>query len=32
VWSADLFLMLWKDAQPDIAMLKEAKSEHAKLQ
>jgi len=32
MWSADQFLTLWKDAQPDIAILKEAKSEHAKLQ
>jgi hypothetical protein len=26
------FLTLWKDADPDIPILKEAKSEHAKLQ
>jgi hypothetical protein len=25
------FLTLWKDADPDIAILKEAKAEHAKL-
>ena len=26
------FLMLWKDADPDIRMLKQAKAEYAKLQ
>jgi len=26
------FLMLWKDADPDIPILREAKSEYAKLQ
>ncbi len=26
------FLTLWKDADPDIAILKEAKAEYAKLQ
>ena len=26
------FLTLWKDADPDIPLLKEAKAEHAKLQ
>jgi eukaryotic-like serine/threonine-protein kinase len=26
------FLTLWKDADPDIPVLKEAKAEHAKLQ
>jgi eukaryotic-like serine/threonine-protein kinase len=26
------FLMLWKDADPDIPILKEAKAEYAKLQ
>jgi hypothetical protein len=26
------FLTLWKDADPDIPMLKEAKAEYAKLQ
>ena len=26
------FLMLWKDADPDIPILKQAKSEYAKLQ
>jgi hypothetical protein len=26
------FLTLWKDADPDIPILKEAKAEHAKLQ
>ena len=28
----DRFLTLWKDADPDIAVLKEAKAEYAKLQ
>jgi hypothetical protein len=27
-----LFLTLWKDADPDIPILKEAKAEYAKLQ
>jgi len=27
-----IFLTLWKDADPDISILKEAKAEHAKLQ
>ena len=26
------FLMLWKDAEPDIPILKQAKAEYAKLQ
>jgi hypothetical protein len=26
------FLMLWKDADPDIPILKQAKAEYAKLQ
>jgi len=26
------FLALWKDADPDIPILKQAKAEHAKLQ
>jgi hypothetical protein len=29
---SDRFLALWKDADPDVPVLKEAKAEYAKLQ
>jgi hypothetical protein len=29
---SDVFFALWKDADPDIPVLKEAKAEYAKLQ
>jgi len=29
---APVFLILWKDADPDIPILKQAKAEYAKLQ
>jgi hypothetical protein len=28
----EIFLMIWKDADPDIPILKEAKAEYTKLQ
>jgi len=31
-YKKDDFLTLWKDADPDIPILKEAKAEYAKLQ
>jgi hypothetical protein len=30
--ASEAFLALWKDADPDIPILKEAKAEYAKLQ
>ena len=32
VWPYQDFLALWKDADPDIPVLKQAKAEYAKLQ
>ena len=31
-WRSDRFFALWKDADPDIPIFKQAKAEYAKLQ